>query len=119
MANPNIASFATLYGNTNVQAVTNSATSIVTNPSNSGQLYKIYSLSVANYTNLIAGVTLDLYRSSTAYRMAGNVNVPANSTMVFITKDNGVYLNEGDSLRITGSSVSTFEAVCSYEVIAP
>lgn len=119
MSNPNIASFTTLYGNTNVQIVTNSATSIVTNNANSGQLYKIYSLSVANYTTNNAGITLDLYRSSTAYRLAGNVSVPANSTMVMITKDNGVYLNEGDALRLTGSATSTFEAVCSFEVIAP
>ena len=118
MANPNIASFTTLYGNTAVQSVTNSATAIVTNTAASGLLYKIYSLSIANTTTANIAITVDLYRSSTAYRIAGSISVPANSTLVLITKDNGVYLNEGDTLRLTGGSGSGLEAVCSYEVIS-
>lgn len=118
MAAPNIGAFTYMYGNTAVQAVSNSTTAIVSNASSSNQLYKIYSLSVANITTNNVSVIVDLYRSSTPYRLAGNISIPANSTMVIITKDNGVYLNEGDSLRLTAGSNSSLEAVCSYEVIA-
>lgn len=118
MAAPNIGAFTYMYGNTAVQAISNSTTAIVTNSPSSNQLYKIYSLSIANITSTNVTVIVDLYRSSTPYRMAGNINVPANTTLVLITKDNGVYLNEGDSLRLTAGSNSSLEAVCSYEVIA-
>jgi hypothetical protein len=117
MVAPNIGNFSYIYGNSNVLAVSNSATAIVTNSASSGQLYKIYSLSVANFTSNPTGCTADLYRSSTAYRLAGNINIPANSSMVLITKDNGIYLNEGDSLRLTASANTSLEAVCSFEVI--
>ena len=118
MAAPNIGAFTSIYGNTAVQAISNSTSAIVTNSSGSNQLYKIYSLSIANITTNNVTVIVDLYRSSVPYRMAGNISVPANSTMVMITKDNGVYLNEGDSLRLTAGANSSLEAVCSYEVIA-
>jgi hypothetical protein len=118
MANPNIGAFTSMTGVTAVQLVTNSATAIVSNAAASGALYKIYSLSIANTTTSNITITADLYRSSTAYRIAGSISVPANSTLVLITKDNGVYLNENDALRLTGGASSGLEAVCSYEVIS-
>jgi hypothetical protein len=117
MTAPNIGNFNYMFANSNVQAVGTGASSIVTNGAGSGQVFKIYSLSVANYTTTPTGLTADFYRSSIAYRLAGNINIPANSSMVLITKDNGIYLNEGDSLRLTASAVSSLEAVCSFEVI--
>ena len=50
--------------------------------------------------------------------MAANVVVPATSSVLIITKDNGVYLNEGDTLRLTAGTISSIEAICSYEVVA-
>jgi hypothetical protein len=118
MAAPNIGAFTYMFGNTAVQAVSNSSTAIVSNSGGSNQLYNIYSLSIANITGINVTLLADLYRSSTPYRLAGNINVPANTTLVLITKDNGIYLNEGDSLRLSASTTSSLEAVCSYEVIA-
>lgn len=118
MSNPNIGAFTSITGNTAVQTVTTSTTAILTNNSGSNQLYKIYSLSVANYTSSNATVIVDLYRSSTSYKLAGTVTVPANSTLVVVTKDNGIYLIEGDSVRISASANSTLDAICSYEVVS-
>ena len=118
MANPNIGNFTVMYGNTAVQAVGTSASAIVTNSSSSNQLYKVYSLAITNFTIFSVTTTVDLYRSSTAYRLAGNLVIPSSSTVALITKDNGIYLNEGDSLRLTAGTASALEAVCSYEVVA-
>ena len=117
MANPNIASFTTLYGNTAVQLVGLTANAIVTN-SSSNQLFKIYSLTLCNVSSSNVTATVDIYRSSVAYRTAANLVVPATSSVLVISKDNGVYLNEGDTLRLTAGTVSSIEAVCSYEVVA-
>lgn len=117
MAAPNIVNVATITGKTSVLAVTTSATAIVTNSGSSGQVYKINALYVSNVdgTNN-ADLNVDLYRSSTAYHIAKTVTVPADATLDVISKS--IYLEEGDSLRLTASANSDLEAVCSYEIIA-
>lgn len=117
MAAPNIVNVTTITGKTSVLAVTTSATAIVTNSGSSGQVYKINALYVSNVdgTNN-ADLNVDLYRSSTAYHIAKTVNVPADATLDVISKS--IYLEEGDSLRLTASTNSDLEAVCSYEIIA-
>ena len=117
MAAPNIVNVATITGKTSVLAVTTSATAIVTNSGSSGQVYKINALYVSNVdgTNN-ADLNVDLYRSSTAYHIAKTVNVPADATLDVISKS--IYLEEGDSLRLTASANSDLEAVCSYEIIS-
>ena len=117
MAAPNIVNVATITGKTSVLAVTTSATAIVTNSGSSGQVYKINALYVSNVdgTNN-ADLNVDIYRSSTAYHVAKTVNVPADATLDVISKS--IYLEEGDSLRLTASANSDLEAVCSYEIIS-
>ena len=117
MAAPNIVNVTTITGKTSVLAVTTSATAIVTNSGSSGQVYKINALYVSNVdgTNN-ADLNVDLYRSSTAYHVAKTVNVPADATLDVISKS--IYLEEGDSLRLTANANSDLEAVCSYEIIS-
>ena len=117
MAAPNIVNVTTITGKTSVLAVTTSATAIVTNSGSSGQVYKINALYVSNVdgTNN-ADLNVDLYRSSTAYHIAKTVMVPADATLDVISKS--IYLEEGDSLRLTANANSDLEAVCSYEIIA-
>ena len=118
MANPNIVNVTTIYGNTGVQSVTTSATAIVTNSAASGKVYKVNGLMVTNVdTANVATVTVDLYRSSTAYKMASNVSINANTTYTPIDKTLSLYLLEGDSIRVTANANSMLQAVCSWEEI--
>ena len=117
MPAPNIISITSMVGKTAVQAVGISPTDIVTNSASSNKVYKINALYVSNIdgTNN-AEITVDLYRSSTAYHIAKTVVVPANATLDILTK--AIYLEEGDALRLTANAVSDLEAVCSYEEIS-
>lgn len=117
MAAPNIVNVATITGKTAVQAVGTSATAIVTNSSGSNKVFKVNALYVSNIdgTNN-AEITVDLFRSSTAYRIASTVVVPADATLDVISK--AIYLEEGDSLRLTANLANDLEAVCSYEEIS-
>jgi len=117
MANPNIVNVTTITGKTAVQAVGTSATPIVTNSASSGKVLKVNALYVSNVdgTNA-ASVSIDIYRSSTAYHVAKTVSIPANATLDILSKS--IYLEEGDSLRLTASVASDLEAVCSYEEIS-
>jgi hypothetical protein len=117
MTAPNIVNVATITGKTAVQAVGTSATAIVTNSASSGKVLKVNALYVSNVdgTNN-AEITVDLYRSSTAYHVAKTVVVPADATLDVLAK--AIYLEEGDSLRLTANAASDLEAVCSYEEIS-
>ena len=119
MAAPNIVNVTTIYGKTAVQAVTTSATAIVTNSAGSGKVLKINTLIVANVNGTSNGeITVDLLRGGVATRLAYTVVVPADATLVVISKDAGIYLEEGDALRLTANANSYVEATCSYEEIS-
>lgn len=114
MAAPNIANLSTITGKTSVLVVTTSATAIVTNSAASGKVLKINALYIANINGIVSvTVNIDLYRSSTAYRLGYLLNIPPGGTLDAISKL--IYLEEGDALRITASANSGIEAVCSYE----
>jgi hypothetical protein len=117
MAAPNIVNVTTITGKTAVQAVTTSATAIVTNSAASNTVVKINALYVANIDGTNAcDLTVDLFRSSTAYKITSTVSVPADAALDVISKS--IYLEEGDSLRLTAGANSDLEAVCSYEIIS-
>ena len=117
MAAPNIVSVATLTAKTAVQAVGTSATAIVSNAASSGKVIKINALYISNVDGTDnAEINVDLYRSSTAYHIAKTVVVPADATLDVISK--AIYLEEGDSLRLTANAASDLEAVCSYEELS-
>ena len=116
MAAPNIVNVSAIYGKTAVLAVTTSATAIVTNSAASGKVLKINSLYVANVDGTSnAEITIDIYRSSTAYRLASTVVVPADAVLDVLSSS--IYLEEGDALRLTANANSDLGAVCSYEEI--
>ena len=116
MAAPNVVNVSTITGKTAVQAVGTSATAIVTNSAGSGKVFKVNALYVSNVdgTNA-ADVTVDFYRSSTAYHIAKTITVPADASLDLISKP--IYLEEGDALRLTAGVSGDLEAVCSFEEI--
>lgn len=119
MANPNIVGVTAIYGKTAGLAATTTATAIVSNAASSGKIYKINSLTVANINTAAATVTVDVYKNqTTAFDIAYTVTVPANATLVIISRETPIYLEENDSIRVTASVNSYLEAVVSYEEIS-
>lgn len=119
MANPNIVNVTTITGKTAVATATTSSSAIVTNTAGSGKIFKINTLIVANTdgTNAV-DLTFDLYRSSVAYNLGSTISIPADSSLIALSKDTAIYLEEGDALRIVASAASKLTAVCSYEEIS-
>lgn len=117
MAAPNIVNVTSIYGKTATAIASTTATALVTNSAASGKVLKLNSLYCANVDGSGSySVTIDLFRSSVAYRVAYAVPVPISGTLDMFSSS--VYLEEGDSLRITGSVASKIEAICSYEEIS-
>lgn len=85
--------------------------------SNSNKVLKVNALYVANVDGAVAAdISVALYRSGVAYKIAHTISVPADATLDVINKS--IYLEEGDDLRLTASANSDLEAVCSYEEIS-
>ena len=113
----NLIATTTATGKTSVQAVTTSPTAIVTNEAASGKTIKINALYVSNVDGTSsANISIDFYRGSTPYHIGKNISVVNNTSIDVISKT--VYLEEGDSLRLTASVNSYLEAVCSYEELS-
>jgi hypothetical protein len=118
MANPNIVNVATLSGKTSVYTLTTATQSVVTNSAASGKILKVDSLFVSNTTSTAATVTIDLYRSSTAYKITSTVSVPANATLLVVDKASNIFLEEGDTLRAIAGSANALQLVASYEELS-
>ena len=124
MAAPNIVNVATITGKTNVVDLTStSATSVVSNASSSGKVFKINSLIVANVDGTAnADITINLYSAAalggTATQICSTIAVPADSSLVVIDKTSGIYLEEDKSIGATAGSSNDLKVICSYEEIS-
>ena len=118
MANPNLFDTSALYGKTAGQSLTTASQPMVQNSASSGKVYKVNSLIVANIdgTNS-ADVTVSLFKGATEYKIANTIPVPADASLVVISRDNQIYLEENDEIRALASANSDLQAVCSWEEI--
>jgi hypothetical protein len=119
MAAPNIVNVLTITGKTAVANVSTVAADILTNSAASNQVFKVNSLIIANIDGVNAcDITASVFRSSVEYKIAHTITVPADATLVAVSRDTAIYLEEGDSIRLTASANSDLQAVCSYEEIS-
>jgi len=133
MAAPNIVNVATITGVTTYHsgiAVTTGGkgsvgiTTVVSNAASSGKVLKINSL-VAAGIGATTGVTLQYFNNinhasaGSTVSIAMTVSVPTYSTLVLISKENSVYLEENTSLGIFAQpNTGSIDVVCSYEEIS-
>jgi len=133
MAAPNIVNVATITGVTTFHAgiaVTTGGkgalgiTTVVSNAASSGKVLKINSLTAAAIGST-TGVTLQYFdhvnhaSAGSTVSLGTTISVPKFSTLVFISKDNSIYLEENTSLGIFAQpNTGTIDVVCSYEEIS-
>lgn len=124
MANPNIVNVTSIYGKTAVTSLSSTnATLVVENAAASNKVFKINSLIVSNVNGTnSASITVGLYSSAniggTATEIASTVVVPADATLVVISKETSIYLEEDKSIGAIASSANNLKIVCSYEEIS-
>ena len=124
MANPNIVNVSAIYGNTSNTALSTTAvTSLVSNAASSGKVYKINSLVVANVdgTNT-AEITINVYSnatagSGTAFAIAYTISVPADASLVVVSKETSFYLLENYSIGAIAGTANDLVVTCSWEEI--
>ena len=122
MTAPNIAGLTTVTGKSVGVAVGTNDTTLVLNNATSApnKVFKINSVVVSNVdgTNS-ATVQVKLRKNATtSYFLANTITVPANATLVVVTRDMQLYLEENDSILVVASASPALEAICSYEEIS-
>ena len=124
MANPNIVSVNSIFGNTTGIALTTTLTTVLlANTSSSGKVFKIESIMVANVdgTNA-ADVTIDWNTNAggtgTSIALAATISVPADATLNLVDKNSSFYLMENQSIIGGASANSDLECIISYEDIS-
>ena len=133
MASPNIVNVTTITGITTFKsgiAVTTGGggslgvTTVVANPASSGKVIKVNSL-VAAAIGSTTGVTLQYFNhanhvsASSTVSIAMTAAVPTFSSLVVISKENSIYLEENTSLGIFAQpNTGSIDIVCSYEEIS-
>ena len=119
MTAPNIVNVTEIYGNTVAQLMTTSQANLVSNAANSGKVYKVNALYVANmHGTAAADVNVNFMNASNAaFSIASTISVAADSTVVLITKDSSIYLTEGTALQANANAVSSLHIICSWDEI--
>ena len=127
MANPNIVSVSSIYGESIGEALTTTVTTdIMTVASN--KLVKINFISVTNtHATTAVDVTVKIVKAgftsagigsgednAGTFALASTVNLPADDVLIVV--DRPIYLMETDVLE-GGASVATADIFISYEVI--
>jgi len=125
MANPNIVSVNSIFGNTTVFALTTTLTNVLlANATSSGKVLKVESIMVANVDgSSAADVTIDFHTAAngtagSSFALAATISVPADATLNLVDKNSTFYLMENQSIIGGASANSDLEVVIAYEDIS-
>jgi hypothetical protein len=121
MANPNIIDVISIHGKTSHKHLTTDSEPLLQNVLGSNSVYKINTVLVSNSNGSInADVSLVYYDKNIedGSYIAKTREVLADSTLVLISKDISLYLEENCDLKIFASANGNLDATISYEVIS-
>ena len=133
MANPNIVSVTSIYGNTAyvIPSTTGATTSWTYDGTTTltgltpaaGTVNRVTSITVANTTSSAATATIGIGNNATfgsatvVTYPAYQISVPANATLVVIDKTNSVYITENQSVGVTSGTGSALTYTATFEAI--
>lgn len=122
MANPNIVNVTSIYGNTSylIPSTTGATTWTALTPA-VGTVNKVNNIVASNVTGSAVNVTLSINSATggggTAYRIAYQISVPANSSLIIVDKTTAIYVGENQSIVATVGTGSAIELTASYEAL--
>jgi hypothetical protein len=123
MANPNIVNVTSIYGSTSYLVPTGtSATTWTALTPATGTVNKIDNIVASNVTGSAAAITVSINSATggggTAYRIAYQISVPANASLIITDKTTAFYVGEAQSIVVTSGTASAIELTASFEAIS-
>lgn len=123
MANPNMLNVTSIKGE-NYFGVLDStlAIRIVSNPLNSGKIFKINSLVVSNVDGeTAANVTVSCHNAEEiggdSFPICYTISVPADASLIVLDKSTAFYLKENQSISATAGTANDLVVIASWEEI--
>jgi hypothetical protein len=130
--NPNIVNVTQIYGQTTYLTPANTANFVlVTNTTNSGNVFKLDQIVAANQTNTAANCTVMIFTSgnvvagnavvvssSNVFPIASNISVPAFASLIVMDKTTSTYLLEDKAIVVSSGTNSAISFSVSYEQIS-
>ena len=105
MANPNLATATNIYGNSFSADLPTSLITLATNGAGSGKIFKVHTVLITNVDGVNTPFcNVQLWDGFFGVWLAYTLNVPADSAIVLIGRDNSIYLREGFSIRASASA---------------
>jgi len=122
MANPNIVNVSAIYGATSYLVPTGTtATAWTALTPAVGSVNKVGSIVASNVTTSAANITVSVNSATagggTAYRIAYQISVPPNASLIITDKTTAFYVGEAQSVVVTSGTTNAIELVASYETI--
>lgn len=121
MAAPNIINITSITGKTIAYSVTGSLASTgVENAANSNKLIRLSTMIAANRSVATVALSVTFFRASTHRYIVSTIPVPANSTIVILSKVDGGGLNleEGDAIYAQAGSSAAIDLITSFEELS-
>lgn len=122
MANPNIVNVTSIYGNTSylIPSTTGATTWTALTPA-VGTVNKVNNIVASNVTGSAVNVTVSINSATggggTAYRIAYQISVPANASLIIVDKTTAIYVGESQSIVVTVGTSNAIELTASYEAL--
>jgi len=122
MANPNIVNVTSIYGSTSylIPANTSVNTWTALTPA-TGTVNRVNNIVASNVTGSSVAVTVSINSATagggTAYRIAYQISVPANASLIIVDKSTAIYVGESQSIVVTVGTSSAIELTASFEAI--
>tara|TARA_B100001173_G_C15918405_1_gene517346 strand:+ start:72 stop:434 length:363 start_codon:yes stop_codon:yes gene_type:complete len=118
MAAPNIVNVAQIYGRTVTGAIGTGLSAFLTNSSSSNYVYKVNTIMVSNVDGSTdTTIRVAFVDNGTTRYIAYDVDLIAKTTLIVLSKDQAVYLEENDSISASCTTSSDAQIVISYEAI--
>lgn len=122
MATPNIVGVSDIRASTTYLKPTDlNSTAWTDLQPTSGKVNRVNFISAANVTNATAVVSVAVNSAvaggGTAYRLAYQISVPPNSTLIITDKTTSLYVTDTQSVTVAVGTASAIELVASYETI--
>lgn len=124
MANPNINAATDIKGNNSLVNLTSTNTTLlVSNAANSGKVFLIDSIYVANVDGTNAcDITIEIYpeddNTGTATLLSSTISVPADATLIIVEKTANVTLKEDRSIYAKASAANDLHVTTSWKEIS-
>ena len=118
MTAPNIVNVTSIIGKTDYDTDVATTDATLVDTVATDKVLKINTIIAANIdgtNDADITVFVALGNGAAAYHLAKTVTVPADSSLVIISKDTSFYLEEGLRIRAIASAAGDISLMCSYE----